>query len=257
MPFAGFPRDTLHTPTPDPLMGSLLEEIHDLAELKATLRGLWLLHRKRQAPRAVTLDEFLSDDILLRGICPPAELADPAESADAPEAIRRALRQAVRRGTFLAHETANGQIWLTLNNDPGRRALTQLKQTAAHPDEPAPLTPPEAPPRERLNIFALYEDTIGLLSPIIAERLQEAEQRYPPGWIQEAFELAALQNKRSWNYIDAILKRWGSEGKSARTEVGYDDGKPGGNTPQDQRRKYREAYERRRGASPRTRPRRS
>ena len=251
MPFAGFPRDTLHTPTPDPLMGSLLEEIHDLAELKATLRGLWLLHRKRQGPRALTLDEFLSDDTLLRGISPATE------SADAPEAIRQALRQAVRRGVFLAHETPNGQIWLTLNNDPGRRALTQIKQTAAHPDEPAPLTPPEAPPRERLNIFALYEDTIGLLTPIIAERLQEAEQRYPPGWIQEAFDLAALENKRSWNYIDAILKRWGSEGKSARQGGSYDDGKPRGNTPQDQRRKYREDYERHRGASLPNRARRS
>lgn len=251
MPFAGFPRDTLHTPTPDPLLGSLLEEIHDLAELKATLRGLWLLHRKRRGPRAVALDEFLSDDILLRGICPPTE------SADAPEAIRRALRQAVRRGVFLSHKTANGQIWFALNSDPGRRALTQLKQAAAAPAEPDPLTPPEAPPRERLNIFALYEDTIGLLTPILAERLQEAEQRYPPTWIQEAFEHAALANKRSWNYIDAILRRWGSEGKSAPAGGNNDYGKPGGNTPQDQRRKYREDYERHRGASPRTRTRRS
>ena len=246
MPFAGFPRDTLHTPTPDPLLGSLLEEIQDLAELKAILRGLWLLHRQRRNLRAVALDEFLSDPVLLRGIAPATE------SADAPEAIRRALRQSVRRGIFLAHETPDGQIWLALNNDPGRRALTQLKQTNTDPDPTSPiLNPDEAPPKARPNIFALYEDTIGLLTPIIAERLQEAEQRYPPSWIQEAFELAALENKRSWNYIDAILKRWGSQGKSAPAGENYDDGKPGRNTPQDQRRKYREDYQRRRGASPR------
>ena len=249
MPFNGFPRDTLHTPTPDPLLGSLLEEIHDLAELKATLRGLWLLHRKRQGTRAVALDEFLADPTLLRGIRPGPESADPADkSADPADEIRRALRQAVRRGVFLAHQTAPGQVYFALNNDAGRRAIAQLKHAAAPPDQPGPLTPQEAPPRERLNIFALYEDTIGLLTPILTERLQEAEQRYPPGWIREAFEIAALENKRSWGYIDAILKRWGSEGKSGRQGGNHDHGKPGGNSPQDQRRKYREDYERRRGA---------
>ena len=263
MPFNGFPRDTLHTPTPDPLLGSLLEEIHDLAELKATLRGLWLLHRKRQGTRAVALDEFLADPTLLRGIRPGPESANPGpesanpgpesanpadKSADPSDEIRRALRQAVRRGVFLAHQTAPGQVYFALNNDAGRRAIAQLKHAPAPPDQPGPLTPQEAPPRERLNIFALYEDTIGLLTPILTERLQEAEQRYPPGWIREAFEIAALENKRSWGYIDAILKRWGSEGKSGRQGGNHDHGKPGGNTPQDQRRKYREDYERRRGA---------
>lgn len=243
MPFTGFPRNTLHTPTPDPLLGSLLEEIHDLAELKATLRGLWLLHRKRQGTRAVALDEFLADPTLLRGIRP-----DP-QTADAPDEIRRGLRLAVRRGVFLAHETAPGQVYFALNNDAGRRAIAQLKQNPAAPDQPGPLTPQEAPPRERPNIFALYEDTIGLLTPILAERLQEAEERYPPAWIREAFELAALENKRSWGYIDAILKRWGSEGKSGWQGGNHDYGKPGPNPPQDQRRKYREDYERRRGAS--------
>ena len=48
MAFSGFPRDTLYTPTPDPLFGQLLEEIQDLTELKVTLRGMWLLHHKRQ-----------------------------------------------------------------------------------------------------------------------------------------------------------------------------------------------------------------
>ena len=53
MAFEGFPRDTLHTPTPDPLFGPVLEDIQDLAELKVTLRGIWLLHHRRQGPRTV------------------------------------------------------------------------------------------------------------------------------------------------------------------------------------------------------------
>ena len=47
MVFTGFRPGTLYTPVPNPVFGPLLEQIQDLAELKVTLRGLWLLHRKR------------------------------------------------------------------------------------------------------------------------------------------------------------------------------------------------------------------
>lgn len=259
MAFAGFPRDTLYTPAPDPLFGPLLEEIHDVAELKVTLRGLWLLHHKRQSVRAVSLDEFLSDTTLLRGLRPDTGASD-AEPGDAgpghavAEEIRRGLRLAVRRGVFLAHESGPGRVYFALNNDAGRRTVARMKQTGEEPGHGAPGVD-EAPTgvRQRPNIFALYEDTIGMLSPIVAERLKEAEDRYPPGWIREAFEIAALENKRNWQYVDAILKRWGSEGKSEGKGNSDDHGKPRRHSPQNQRQKYSQDYQRRwRSASPRT-----
>ena len=243
MVFSGFPRETLYTPTPDPFFGPLLEEIQDLAELKVTLRGIWLLHHKRQGARTVPLDEFLTDTVLLRGL-------EPEGSADgAVEEIRRGLRLAVRRGVFLVHGSNPDEAVFVLNNDAGHRALARLKETGG--SGPASLVADEAParPREKLNIFALYEDTIGPLSPIVAERLKEAEQRYPPGWIREAFEIAALENKRSWQYVAAILARWGSEGKGNWAGGSKEDGKPGRNSPQNQRGKYSKDYERYRGRS--------
>ena len=258
MAFIGFPRDTLYTPTPDPLFGPLLEEIRDVAELKVTLRGLWLLHHKRQSIRVVSLDEFLSDMVLLRGLRPstdasPSTISEQAEAepGDAAEEIRRGLRLAVRRGVFLAHESGPGKVYFALNSDAGRGAIARLKQSGIEPDT-AVSSADEAPAgvQERPNIFALYEDTIGLLSPIVAERLKEAEGRYPPGWIREAFEIAALENKRSWQYIDAILKRWGSEGKSGWKGDSNDDGKPGRHSPQNQRQKYSQDYQRRRRSAP-------
>ncbi len=256
MPFAGFPRDTLYTPAPDQLFGPLLEEIRDMAELKVTLRGLWLLHHKRPGVRpdvrAVALDEFLSDTALLRALRPVADSENP-EPGETADEIRRGLRLAVRRGVFLAHEAGPGKVYFALNSDAGRRAIARLKQSGAAPDG-SDLGADEAPasPQERPNIFAMYEDTIGMLSPIIAERLKEAEERYPPGWIREAFEIAALENKRSWGYIDTILKRWGSEGRGGWSGGSNDDGKPGRHSAQNQRQKHIEVYERRRGASPRT-----
>ncbi len=243
MVFSGFPRDTLYTPTPDPLFGPVLEDIQDLAELKVTLRSIWLLHHKRQGTRAVSLDDFLNDTVLLRGLKPDAGADGAADE------IRRGLRLAVRRGTLLVHGSNPDEAMFVLNNDAGRRTLGRLRETGAAPAGAADAD--EAPPRarEKLNIFALYEDTIGMLSPIVAERLKEAEQRYPPGWIREAFEIAALENKRSWQYVSAILARWGSEGKGNWTGGSKDDGKPGRHSPQNQRGKYRQDYERRRGRS--------
>ena len=246
MAFNGFPRDTLHTPTPDPLFGPLLEEIQDLGELKVTLRGLWLLHHKRQGPRAVSLAEFLSDPTLLRGLSVGPEQGGADGAA---EEIRRGLRQAVRRGVFLVHGNGPDDTVFVLNNDAGRRVMGRIKATGT--PVAGDVGPDEAPvrPKERLNIFALYEDTIATLDPHMAELLKEAEGRYPPGWIREAFEIAALENKRNWKYVSAILARWGSEGKGNWTGGSHDDGKPGRNSSTNQRGKYREDYERFRGRS--------
>ena len=207
MAFEGFPRDTLYTPTPDPLFGPLLEDMDDLAELKVALRGIWLLHHKRQGPRTVALEEFMTDPVLLRGLSQDPEDGPPVEE------IRRGLRQAVRRGVFLVHGSGPEDSVFVLNNDAGRRALSQLKGPGQSGEAPLAADEPPAKPKEKLNIFALYEDTVGMLTPIVAERLKEAEQRYPPGWIREAFEIAALENKRSWQYVAAILAPVGLGGQ--------------------------------------------
>jgi len=65
----------------------------------------------------------------------------------------------------------------------------------------------------RGNIFSLYEQNIGMITPMIAEELKEAERFYPEEWIGQAFEEAVMLNKRSWRYISRILEHWASEGK--------------------------------------------
>ncbi|HRO90206.1 MAG TPA: DnaD domain protein, partial [Promineifilum sp.] len=66
---------------------------------------------------------------------------------------------------------------------------------------------------ERPNIFVLYEQNIGALTPLIADELREAERTYPPQWIEEAIKLAVTNNARRWRYIMAILERWRQEGR--------------------------------------------
>ena len=240
MGISGFPPGTLYTPVPNPILGPLLEQVQDLAELKVTLRGLWLLHRARGRPQAVRLPEFLDDRTLLRGLQGPGK--DPREE------ILRGLQLAVVRGTFLLHRpdetTTEGQVYL-LNNDTGRNALLRLRRDGGLPpgDGPGLLEDSmEAPAGEKSNIFGLYEDNVGTLSPLLAEQLKEAEEAYPWTWINEAFAIAVTENKRSWRYIAGILRRWAAEGKG--------NGKPGRHSQKDDRQKHVEDYERRWGRPP-------
>jgi DnaD/phage-associated family protein len=217
----------------------LLEQIDDLAELKVTLRGLWLAHQKKGALRAVSREEFLSDRVLLRGLKSIDETPQ--------EAIQRGLSRAVEHHTFLVYQPdpARPQHQLyALNTESERRALQRMgAPVSLTPQEDAEdETAPGPPFDEKLNIFAVYENNIGTISPMLAEQLKDAEGLYPWAWISEAFQIAVAQNKRSWAYISAILRRWADEGK--------DHGEPGRHPKEDNRAKYLEEYQRRRGHLP-------
>ncbi len=242
MQFSGFQQGTLYTPVPNPIFGPLLEQIEDLAELKVTLRGLWLLHRKRGSPqlRALSPNELLNDRVLLIGL--------KASGKDPREEIRRGLQLAVARQTFLRYqpepETPENQFYL-LNTEGGRQSLARLKQGdgAALANAPAPGGDlMEAPADGKPNIFTLYENNVGMMTPMLAEELKEAEKLYPWDWIEDAFKIAVTQNKRSWSYVSGILRRWAAEGK--------DYGKPGRHSAKNDPKKYLEEYQRRRGRLP-------
>jgi DnaD/phage-associated family protein len=59
----------------------------------------------------------------------------------------------------------------------------------------------------------MYEQNIGMLTPMIAEELRQAEKLYPADWINDAIREAVSLNKRNWRYITRILERWSSEGR--------------------------------------------
>ena len=235
MEFSGFDKGTRFTPVPNPLFGPLLEQIEDLAELKVTLRGLWLLHRKRGQLQAASLSEFLQDSALLRGL--------KNQGPDPRDAIRRGLQLTVARGTFLLHRPPEegdlGQLYL-LNSQAGRAALVGLRRGVepasgyGAPELDGPSGLPQGP---MPSIFSLYENNVGTLSPLLSDQLKEAEDLYPWPWIEQSFQIAVAENKRSWRYIAGILRRWAAEGK--------DDGEPGRHPEKDNRQKYLEDYERR------------
>ena len=66
--FSGFSGGTRSVPVPSPLLGPLLEEITDVAELKCTLRFLWHLAQRKGQPRMVRASALLEDDVLLAAL---------------------------------------------------------------------------------------------------------------------------------------------------------------------------------------------
>jgi len=171
---------------PDSFFTQVMPGIQSLIELKIVLYVAYLILRKRDGPPAdalgVTYRELKTESCRLS-----AELNE--------ETLRQTLDSAVEHGT-LRHST--------------------LKIEGVLEDVyslPASLYGGSQPPA--VNVFSLYEQNIGMITPMIAEELKEAEKLYPPHWIEEAVREAVTLNKRSWRYIARILERWASEGKDS------------------------------------------
>ena len=214
--FAGFSSRTGFTPIPNDFLSQLLPQIDDLAELKVTLHLFWALYRRRGYPRYISYSELTGD----RGLM--------ALVGGREEALYRSLEQALGRGTILRlaveREGRREPVYF-LNTEVDRRALARIESGELPLPGAVPLRerPSAEGPAEQPNIFTLYEENIGLLNPMIADQLKEAEGLYPASWIEEAFREAVSLNKRSWRYISRILERWASEGK----EQGKEHGKAG------------------------------
>ena len=208
MEFRGFPHNVKYTPVPNPLFDKLLGQIDDLNEMKCTLRIIWILHQKKGYPRFVSDREMNSDPVLVQSLS--NNTSNPIVQ------INSALQKAVDRGTLLCkavqHEGESQRIY-TLNTSPYRKAISEIDHLDTD-QLPVGLNDMSGSVTERPNIFSLYEVNIGMLNPMIAEKLKEAEENYPEQWIEDAFKEAVSSNVRNWRYVSRILERWEQDGRT-------------------------------------------
>ena len=212
--FSGFPAKMQFTPIPNVFFSSLLSQISDIAELKTTLHIFESLYRKRGYPRFTIYRELLSNTSLMNSL---REGTKPPD-----EVLRKALAMAIKRGTILHvaldRDGAPEDVYF-LNTESDRQMVAKIQngeldlpglKTERHPYV-------DVETEEQPNIFTLYEQNIGMLTPMIAEELREVEKLYPEAWIRDAIKEAVSLNKRSWRYIARILEHWASEGRSDGT----------------------------------------
>lgn len=62
-------------------------------------------------------------------------------------------------------------------------------------------------------VLKVYEDSIGLVTPLIHERLIAVADGYPEGWVRDAFAEAKERGGKSLRYVEAILARWQTQGR--------------------------------------------
>jgi len=207
-PFPGFPDKTRFTPLPDAFFTTLLHQIGGLAELKLILHVFWLLYQKKANPKFVSYEELLADKAFLGKI---------EGDGTTEEILHIALESAIGRGVLL-HLTLDNEgeqeDLYFINSESNRKAIAKLKSGEITFNGALPQIEPSIE-QETPNIFTLYEQNIGLLTPMIAEELREAEKLYPVPWIEDAFKEAVSLNKRNWRYIARILERWSAEGKES------------------------------------------
>jgi DnaD/phage-associated family protein len=205
--FTGFRSGQMRvTPMPNSFFSDLLPDIDHLGELKLTLHIFWMLSLKEGDVRYVRRVELLEDEILARSLA--------RYRHQASEAITEALERATARQTLLQVEveSANGTEDLFFLNTPkGRAAVEGILKGEWRPNSESDA--PISVVIERPNIFTLYEQNIGPLTPLLAEELQDAADSYPTSWIAEAIRKAVENGARNWRYVRAILERWQSEGK--------------------------------------------
>ena len=221
-----FPPDMAWIPVPAPLLGGLLADITDPAELKLILRILWHIHQKKGEPRPVRPSELYSDRVIADAFGLKGEALEIT--------IDNALKAAVERGIFIQAETQQGEPLFILNIQPERAALASTADLTAVA-QPGPKTETWDSPDDRPGVYVLYEQNIGALTPLIAERLREADETYPGDWIGEAIKIAVENNVRNWKYVSAILERWQVEGRV--------DGESRRDPEELQQEGYRRAYE--------------
>jgi DnaD/phage-associated family protein len=204
--FSGFPEGKLRTvPVPELFFTELLPAVDHLGELKVTLYAFWRLSVMEGQYRFLRREDFARDEMFMHGLA--------ASPRQAQEILDDALERAEARGTLLYAfiEDADARHDLYFVNSPkGREALEKLENGEWRPDD---LGGAVTLSHVRSNVFVLYEQNIGPLTPLIADELRDAMAHFPAQWIEDAIRVAVRNNIRKLKYIQAVLDRMKSEGR--------------------------------------------
>ncbi len=192
--FNGFTSSETFTQLPDSFI-HLLKEIEDAAELKVTLYAIWRIEHIEGHFRALRETDF-----------------EPEALGMGLEEIQSGLGKSVERGTMLRSEH-DADVFYFLNSPRGRLTAEAFAKGQWRESAKA-----FSAPMNKSNVFRLYEENIGALTPLLSDMLRDAEKNYPGAWFEEAFEIAVSRNIRNWKYVEAILTRWKEKGKDERKD---------------------------------------
>lgn len=202
--FTGFPDgETGYLILPPSYFSSYLPLVDDLDELKLNLVFLQVFGKTDTLIQLSSLEDLNCDQNVMNIF-----------NGD-HNRLKTALRKSVERGSLLQiFDPKTNKTFYTLSASYSRLILDQIESGTRNLDS---LFSDEVILRgDTSNIFKLYEENIGILTPIITEILIEDEKEFSASWIREAIQIAVENNARNWKYVHAILVSWKNEGKDGR-----------------------------------------
>ena len=169
--FEGFPGRMDFTPIPRVFIRQVLPEIESADEIKILLAVFNIIYQKKGSLRFAGLNELVADASPMTGIT--------AGTDDDRTVIKRWLADAVENHILLAVDVAGPHSTDTLYfiNGPAERETVAQIHSGKIPIEGSKpvLTLPQDVPQP--DIFSLYENNIGQLTPMIAEELRMPSRR--------------------------------------------------------------------------------
>lgn len=222
--FNGFPGIGKATAIPDLFFAAVLPRLETPGAVLAFLWVARAVQARRDGPRCVSSAE-LWDQPGVRTSFEALAGGRPGLDAGLEECL------AVRAVLGLRVNAAAGEEDLYfLNNPASRRAVARARSGDLEVRPGAVARPMEVAGAQRPGIFRLYEEHIGTITPMVGERLSEAEETYPAEWVEAAFREAAELNIRNWRYIERMLQSWAEEGRPNET--------PGRDSLEEQKRRF-------------------
>lgn len=190
----------------------LLPQLVNLAELHVTLTILRLAAEGGGLHAPIPERRLLRDKGLRQALRPEGSPRQPTQR------IMEGVELALSRGTLLRFLIEHGKsraAWYYVNTPDNRAAVAAMER--GEQAAPAEAWVDDQPPVvrvERPTVFRLYEQNIGPLTPLVADRIVRALDDYPSDWIEDGIEEAVTYNRRSWRYIERILENWSAQGRT-------------------------------------------
>jgi len=215
--FKGFTSgETRQLSLPEEFFSELLPEIDDLDELKLIILLLQALNLGEEEMGYFTVNQLNQDGVILKNF------------NDEVGRLEHTLQHASKDGVILKVDIDKvGEVFF-IHTAKTKALVEGLKSGAIRHSNlrsAGRIT-------QQKNIFKLYEENIGLITPMMAEILKADEEEYSTEWITEAIKIAVQRNARNWKYVHAILESWKKEGRDGKT----------GEISEKDRRKYKESW---------------
>lgn len=181
------------------------------------------------------IKSFMELDMIILDECGTYKIKNFDERQETKEDKTARLNRERQKRFQNSHKDEDSVINNVINNDD----ITHSSVSVSSSDSIS-LSDSDSDSLTKPNIFKIYENTIGIITGPIADKLRLAEKEYPELWISRSFEISAEQNKRSWAYVYAILERWRNNGYDGDKKNGHSKKPVDIHATEDGRNKYGE-----------------